>query len=219
MLVSQNEVRSRIEQVKLGYEGYRRQLSRLSLDGERKERIETDVRLMQEELNTLETLAQFGRIEPDRDKIEAEVRSRLAALRARMAADPHLAQYSQEERDSSSGEIRALQWALGEDILTIYTQELMKGHDPDPSRTNRALPAILIHALEEGPDPGTRAASAYDIGQLHITQGIPALAAALADDPLVADISLKALSLFTNEELLAANLPPGVLARVASSKQ
>ena len=154
MLVSQNEIRSRIEQVKLGYEGYRRQLSRLNLEGERKERIETDVRLMQEELNTLETLAQFGRIEPDRDKIEAEVSSRLAILRDRMATDPDLALYTQEERDSSSGEICALQWSLGEDILTFYTQELMKGHDPDPSRTDRACrPAYLSTPLKKARTP------------------------------------------------------------------
>ncbi len=55
MIVSQNEVKSRIEQTRLSYDGYRRQLSRLDLEGERKERLENDVRLMQEELNPLDT--------------------------------------------------------------------------------------------------------------------------------------------------------------------
>src|SRR4051794_16583750 len=218
MIVGQGEVRSRIEQIKLSYEGYRRQLDHLDLSVERKERLEVDVRLLQQELATLETLAQFGRIEQDRDKIEASVRERLAHLRERLATDPDLATYTPEERDQSSGEIRALQWALGEDTLTLYTNELMKGHDPDPSRTDRALPGILIHALEEGPDVDTRASAAYDLGKLHITQAIPALAAALTDDPFVADLALRSLASFSDEELAAANLAPAVISKVVEAR-
>lgn len=218
MIVSQTEVRSRIEQIKLSYEGYMRQLGHLDLSAERKERLEVEVRLLQQELATLETLAQFGRVEPDRDKIEASVRERIDHLRERLAADPNLAVYTAEERDQSSGEIRALQWALGEDTLTLYTNELMKGHDPDPSRTDRAMPGILIHALEEGPDIDTRASAAYDLGKLHIAQGIPALAAALNDDPFVADLALRSLASFTDEDLAAANLDPSVRARITEAR-
>ena len=218
MIVSQTEVRSRIEQIKLSYEGYMRQLGHLDLSAERKERLEVEVRLLQQELATLETLAQFGRVEPDRDKIEASVRERIDHLRERLAADPNLAVYTAEERDQSSGEIRALQWALGEDTLTLYTNELMKGHDPDPSRTDRAMPGILIHALEEGPDIDTRASAAYDLGKLHIARGIPALAAALNDDPFVADLALRSLASFTDEDLAAANLDPSVRARITEAR-
>jgi hypothetical protein len=218
MIVSQAEVRSRIEQVKLSYEGYKRQLDHLDLSLERRERLETDVRLLQQELATLETLAQFGRVEQDRDKIEASVRERLIHLRERMAAAPDLVLFSPEERDHSSGEIRALQWSLGEDALTLYTNELMKGHDPDPSRTDRAMPGILIHALEEGPDVDSRAGAAYDLGKLHITQGILALAAALADDPFVAELALQALASFSDQELAAASLSPSVLAQVVEAR-
>src|SRR5437762_7904080 len=139
MIVSQGEVRNRIEQIKLSYEGYRRQIKHLDLSGERRDRLETDIRLLKEELVTLETLAQFGRVEPDRDKIEASVRERLTHLRERMAAEPHLQQFTPHERDQSSGEVRALQWALGEDTLTLDTTEASKRHDPDPSRTVRAI--------------------------------------------------------------------------------
>jgi hypothetical protein len=107
---------------------------------------------------------------------------------------------------------------LGEDTLTLYTNELMKGHDPDPSRTDRAMPGILIHALEEGPDVDTRASAAYDLGKLHITQAIPALAAALSDDPFVSDLALRSLASFTDEELGAANLAPPVISKVAVAR-
>src|SRR5258708_9274677 len=99
MIVSQAEVRSRIDQLKLSFEGYKRQLDHLDLSAERTERLQTEVRLLQEEIATLETLAQFGRVEPDRDKIEAEVRSRLAHVRQRLSSDPPLQQDNTEERD------------------------------------------------------------------------------------------------------------------------
>jgi len=216
--VSQAQVRSRIDQLTLSFEGYKRQLYHLDLSEERKERLQTEVRLLQEEIATLETLAQFGRVELDRDKIEAEVRSRLAHMRQRLASDPALHDYSADERDMASGEVRALQWSLGEDTLSLYTQELLKGHDPDPSRTDRAMPGILIHTLEEGPDVDTRASAAYDLGKLHIAQGIPALAAALTDDPFVAELALKALASFSDDEISTAGLPDDVIAEIRQAR-
>jgi hypothetical protein len=217
MIVSQAEVRDRIDQLRLSYDGYRRQLDHLQLPPERLERLQTDIRLLQQELNTLETIAQFGRVEPDRDKIEASARERLAHVRERLAADPDLRGYAPEVRDQASGEIRALLWALGEDTLSLYSRELMKGRG-DPSRTDRAVPGILIHALEEGPDPDTRAGAAYDLGKLHVVQGIPALAAALADDPFVAGIALKSLASFSDQELSEAGLDAGTLAKIQAAR-
>ncbi len=218
MIVSQAQVRSRIDQLTLGYEGYKRQLDHLDLSAERKERLQIEVRLLQEEIATLETLAQFGRVELDRDKIEAEVRSRLSHVRQRLASDPELQDYTVDERDMASGELRALQWSLGEDTLSLYTQELLKGHDPDPSRTDRAMPGILIHTLEEGPDVDTRASAAYDLGKLHIAQGIPALAAALTDEPFVAELALQALASFSDGEISAAGLADDVIAEIGRAR-
>jgi HEAT repeat protein len=96
--------------------------------------------------------------------------------------------------------------------------ELLKGHDPDPSRTDRAMPGILIHTLEEGPDIDTRASAAYDLGKLHIAQGIPALAAALTDDPFVADLALQALASFSDEELSAAGLAKDIIAAIKQAR-
>jgi hypothetical protein len=219
MIVSHAEVRSRIDQLKLSYDGYKRQLDHLELSPERLERLETDVRLLEQELATLETLAQFGRIEPDREKIEASVRERLAHVRERLAADPDLQDYSPEERDRSSGEIRALMWALGEDTLSLYTKELMKSHDADPSRTDRAVAALLVHTLEQGPDVDTRAGAAYDLGKLHVVNGIPTLAAALTDDPLVADVALKSLASFSDEELSAAGVTDQLLSAIQAQRR
>jgi hypothetical protein len=218
MIVSQAQVRSRIDQLTLSFEGYKRQLDHLDLSGERKERLQTEVRLLQEEIATLETLAQFRRVELDRDKIEAEVRTRLAHVRQRLASEPALHDYTADERDMASGEVRALQWSLGEDTLSLYTQELLKGHDPDPSRTDRAMPGILIHTLEEGPDVDTRASAAYDLGKLQIAQGIPALAAALTDDPFVAELALQALASFSDDEISTAGLPDDVIAEIRQAR-
>lgn len=217
-IVSHAEVRNRLEQVKLSYEGYKRQLDRLDLSAERRERLETDVRLLGEETSTLEKLAQLGRVEPDRANVQAAVEERLAALRERLSTDPSLSRYSAEARDMASGEIRALQWALREDKLTLYTEELMKGHDPDPSKTDRAVPTILIHTLEEGPNVDARASAAYDLGKLHIVKAIPALATALDDDPFVAEMAFGALCRFTDEELAEAKLDGTLLERVRAAR-
>src|SRR5207248_3302797 len=99
LIASQAEIRGRIEQVKLSDTGYRRQLALLNVSPERRERLETDVRLAQEEIATLETLAQLGRVEPDRGKVEVATRERLDAVRARMSSDPALSQLTPAELD------------------------------------------------------------------------------------------------------------------------
>ena len=118
MIVSQNEIRSRIEQLRLNYEGYRRQLSRLDLSGERRERLERDVQLLDNEIATLEKIAQVGRVEPDRARIEEIVRERLAVVHERFASDPATAHLTSQEHEAISGETRALMWTLREDTLT-----------------------------------------------------------------------------------------------------
>lgn len=218
MIVSHSEVRSRIDQLKLSHEGYSRQLTRPGLTEERRERLETSVRLLGEEMATLETLSQFGRVEPDRDKIEAEVRRRLESVQARLAKDEALAGLELEERDLHSGEVRALQWALGEDKLMRDVQEWSDQTAHDPTRLERNLPVLLLKMVREGADAGTRAIAAYDLGKLHIAEAIPALADALEDEAAVAEVSWSALLMFSDEELQAAGLGTDVLARVAEAR-
>jgi hypothetical protein len=216
MIVSQAEVRNRIDQLKLSYDGYSRQLRKPDLSEDRRERLETSVRLLQEEIATLETLAQFGRVEPDRDKIEAEVRSRLSLLRARVASDPALAELSPDDRDLASGAVRALQWTLGEDRLTQHTEEWLRETAPNPARLARTLPLLLARSVRESSDPNARASAAYDLGNLHFTDAIPALADALADGQTdVAEAALTALRKFTAEELRSAGLDDTLLERIA----
>jgi hypothetical protein len=216
MIVSQAEVRARIEQIKLNFDGYMRQLRRGDLTGDRRGRLESDVRLLEEELNTLEKIAQLGRVEADRGKIEQIVRERLEEVRGKLAANPSYAGLAPEQRDLASGEVGALLWALQEDRMTHYSRELSKGHDPDPSRTDRAVPGILVHTLQEGPSVEARASAAYELGAMHIPQSIPALVAALEDDPFVAEIAMRALSKFSDEELTGSGLDPATLAQLRS---
>ena len=67
------------------------------------------------------------------EKVEAAVRERLQAVRARISADPALARLTEEERDLASGEIKGLLWALGEDPLTQKMRQLMPTSDPSGS--------------------------------------------------------------------------------------
>ena len=202
MLASQGEIKNKIEQLRLGYDGYGRQLTRPNLDARRRERLEIDVHLLGEEIATLEKLLQLGRAVNDRARIEEIARERLAEVRRSLAEDDALSSLNDQERDYVSGEIGALVWALGEDPLTLGMAEMMRGRgQADPARTDRALPAILIHQLEEAPDAETRASAAYELGKLHITQAIPNLTAALKDKPLVARIASSSLAMFTPEEL------------------
>ena len=154
-----------------------------------------------------------------RAKIEEIVQTRLAEVRTRMANDPTLSALTSEERDLSSGEIHALLWALGEDKITADLREAMRGHEhADPARTDRALPGILIHRLQEAPDTDTRAAAAYELGALGIVQAIPSLAAALNDEPLVAEIALHALRQFSDAQLSDAQLDEEVTGKVRAAR-
>lgn len=219
MIADNVEIRHRIDQLKLSYEGYTRQLSRPNLSDERQERLKASVRMLEQEGGTLEKLAQFGRVEADRDKIEAEVKARLGIVRERLASDPSLDGYSQEEREQTSGELKALQWALGQDKLVQDTQEWARETAFDPTRAERTLPALLDLVGREGGDTDTRANAAYDAGQLHIVGAIPMLVGALGDEPLVAEMAIQALCRFSKDELRSANVDARVLERVEKARQ
>jgi hypothetical protein len=219
MIVDNAEIRNRVEQLRLSYEGYKRQLSREGVTWERQERLRVSVRMLEEEIGTLEKLVQFGRVEADREKIEAEVRSRLSVVKERLASDAALDGYSQEEREQTSGDVKALEWALGEDRLVRDTQEWARETAFDPTRAERRLPAMLDMLLREGSDADTRANAAYDAGQLHIVEAIPMLAAALGDEREVAEMALRALCRFSEEELREAKLEDVVIRRVGRARR
>ncbi len=215
MLVSQSDIKNRIEELKLSLSGYSRQLQRLDISDERRERLGSDIVLLQEEVNALEALAQLGRVEPDREKVEVVVRQRIESLRAESAGDERLAALNEEERDQTTGEARALLWSVGEDRLTRNSRFLVEGREhSDPTRTDRAVPNILIHTLEEGPSPETRASAAYELGQLHIAQAIPNLVAALEDEPEVVEFALLALAKFTSEQLREAEVSSDLVEKI-----
>lgn len=220
MVASQAEIKSRIEELRLSHSGYTRQLGRPGLSRDRQERLEIDVGLLQEEIATLDKILSLSRIEPDHTKVQAAVQERLDVLAARYAEDPALAHLEPDELGAASGEARALLWALGRDRLTIAMHEIIKSHGPrDTGRTERAIPNILKHALEEGPDPDTRASSAYELGKLHIQEAIPSLVAALNDpDSFVGQVALRALAYFSDEELAKAQVVGGVLRQVSAAR-
>ncbi len=209
MLAGQGEIKGRIDELRLSHSGYTRQLGRPGLSSERQQRLETDVALLDEEISTLEKIYQLGRMEPDRKKVEASVQERLDVLAARYSQDSALSHLKPDELGAASGEAKTLMWALGRDRLTLAMQEIVKSHGPrDPSRTDRAIPNILRHSLEEGPDPDTRASAAYELGKLGIEEAIPWLLAALRDpDSFVAQIAARALAYFSDEDLAAAEVP------------
>ena len=208
MLAATAAIRNRIEELKLSHNGYARQLARGDITGERRERLHTETALLGEEIATLEKLAQLLRLEPDPAKVEAQVRERMETVRGRLAADASLAAYPEEERDNASGEMRAFLWSLGEDTLTKNVRFLTAGREKhDPARTNRALPNILIHTLQEGPSPEARASASYELGILGVGEAIPALVAALKDEAIVADMAFTALCRFADEKLSEAGVP------------
>jgi hypothetical protein len=215
MIVSQIEVRSRIESLKMSESGYKRQLERLDLSPERREMLQDRIAISQSEVATLEKVAQLIRSEPDSEKVEAAVRDRLAVVRRRVDDAGHSADLPPEDRVRSAGEIRGLLWVLGEDELTLSMQRIMEDTNrKDPTRTDRALPSILLHRLTEAPDPEERANAAYEIGKLGISEAIPALLDALSDQGLVADVALRALAMFQEEELKNSGASDEVLRRI-----
>ncbi|MDQ6695781.1 MAG: hypothetical protein M3014_15455 [Chloroflexota bacterium] len=221
--MSQNEIKSRIDQSRLSLQGYSRQLERADAGGlsaDRQARLSNDLRLVTEEIATLEKIAPLWRVEPDQTKIEAIIRDRLGALRGRMGADNELSGFTEAERDASSGEIKALVWVLGEDVLTLTMREMVKGHEHgDPERTNREMPRILIHQLQEAPDLDTRASAAYDLGKLGIKEGIAPLASALEEGGFVAEMALRSLCLFEPDDLKAVALEPRVMSLIEDARK
>jgi predicted HTH domain antitoxin len=215
-IVTHDEVRARIDQLRLSYHGYKRQLERLDLAPERRARLETDINLLEEEISTLEKIAQLGRIEPDRAKIEALVRERLHEVRAALAADPALYGLSAEQRDYTSGEVSALLWVLREDRLSMSMQQFAHSRR-QPEHTERTLASALIQRLRNPADRDAQASAAYELGKLHVVEAIPYLAAALEAPAPVAEMALNALASFTEQELLDAGLPAEVRSRIVRS--
>ncbi|HUP27209.1 MAG TPA: HEAT repeat domain-containing protein [Chloroflexia bacterium] len=215
MLASASEIKGRIDSLRLSSEGYKRQLSRAGQSPERHDRLKIDIALLEEEIGTLEKLGHLVRLEPDAAKVEVAVAARLEEVRSALSTYEQLSGYPAEQRDSASGEARALLWALGRDPLTLHMQELVKGHEhADPARTDRAIPSILIHTLEEAPDPDSRASAAYQLGQLHLIAAIPHLVQSLGDHPIVREIAMTALSRFTQSELQAAGVRSEIIQAV-----
>ena len=217
MLASQGEVRKRIDELRLSVDGYKRQLRTQAISTERRERLEAEVGLMEQEIATLEKIAQLGRVEEDRDKIETIVRERLKVLNERMAGDSALANLQSEQYEYTSGELKALLWVVGEDLLTQSLRQVVKIHyqsKADPSQASQAVADMLMRAVREGKTADMRASAAYDIGRLQLAQAIPQLAAALQDRPQVAEVALQALASFTDDKLKEAGLTGEVLARV-----
>lgn len=219
MIASRQDIKTRIEELKLSHTGYTRQLGRPGLSEERRERLLTDVAFLQAELGALDKVLQLCQVEPDAGEVQRLVEERLAVLAQRFAGDPRFAELEADDLGLASGEARALLWAVGRDKLTLAMQDIMQHAGPrDPSRIARALPAILLHALQEAPDPDARASAAYELGKLGVREAIPALEAALHDrDGMVAQVAFRSLVYFSDSELLQANVDAGVLEQVRAA--
>jgi hypothetical protein len=215
MIVSQTAVKARLDQQKLSYQGYKRQLERLDLSPERKARLQNEVRLLEEEISTLEKLAQLLRLEPDQARVEGSIRERLDMLRDNSG----LASPTQDDQGLVSGEVRGLRWALGEDMLSVAIDELRRSPArPIGENIDRAVASMLVQSVQEGQTADLRASAAYDLGKLHIEAGIPALVAALNDDPVVAEIALRSLLSFSDEQLKAANIDQTTIERIREAR-
>jgi hypothetical protein len=221
MLASSGEVRNHIEEVRLSSDGYKRQLRAPGISPDRRGRLEGEVALMEEEIATLEKIAQLGRVEEDRAKIEAMVLDRLTTLKERMASDSATAHLRPEEYAYVSGEVKALLWALGEDRLLQSMRQASASRDAsqgNPAQFDNAVAATLVRALREGAERDTRASAAYDIGRLHLVAALPALGAAIDDHPHVAAVALRALSTFSDDELSEAGVPETVMRKIAAGR-
>jgi hypothetical protein len=207
MLVTPNQVRTRIDHLRLSLDGYNRQLQRLDLSDERRSRHEAEVRIFAEEISTLRKLLEVMRVEPDPEKVEIIARDRLAEVRENLARDPLLEELDSAAKENSSGEARALLWALGEDTFSAG----MRAAEADRAERGasgavQALPMILRSGLSTGADANARASAAYELGVLHVVEAIPDLAAVLGEEGPVAEMALLALSRFSDNELFDAGL-------------
>lgn len=219
MIANRAQIKDRIEQIKLSYEGYTRQLSKLDLTEERQERLQTELELMQAEIATLEKVAQWYKLEPDSQKIELGSRERLLVLRERVSADPDFAMLEPSDRDLASGEIKALVWMLGEDTLSRVAQELSAGSQrDDPKRTDRAVEGFLLQTLQEGSEDA-QASAAYELGKLRLPVAIPHLFSALSLGGFVSEIARDALRNFSDSQLLEEGLGIDQIAYVRSESE
>lgn len=220
MIVEQAAIRSKLDELRFSHEGFSRQLERSGQSLERSERLRAELELLREEIATLEKVQQLGRVEPDRSKIGAAVEERLEAVRARLQAEARVAGLEPDQLGAVSGEARALLWTLGLDRLTVAMREMSQNVPArDASRTDRAIPNILLHSLQEAPEAESRASAAYELGKLQVAEAIPALARALNDpDPFVASVALQALSYFSEEALREGSISPEIVDRVSRAR-
>ncbi|MEA2573423.1 MAG: hypothetical protein QOH93_721 [Chloroflexia bacterium] len=221
MIVEQAAIKSRLDELRLSYEGFSKQLTRPGLSPERAERLHSELEMLREEIATLEKVQQLGRVEPDRARVEAAIEERLGVLQTRLAAEPGELDLDPEALGAVSGEARALLWTLGRDRLTLAMHEMSQNVPArDPGRTDRAVPNILLHALQEAPDAEARASAAYELGRLQVAEAIPALVHAVADpDAFVIDVALQALGYFSDEALREAHVGPILIQRVHSARE
>lgn len=221
MIVEQAAIKSRLDELRLSYEGFTKQLARPGLSAERSERVTAELEMLREEIATLEKIHHLGRVEADRARIEAIVEERLEIVQAKLTEDMRFTGIEPESLGAVSGEARALLWTLGRDRLTLAIQDMSRSMPVrDPGRTDRAVPNILRHALQEAPDAESRASAAYELGKLQLAEAIPALAAALDDeDAFVTDVALQALGYFPDEVLQEAQLSPATVERVTRARE
>jgi hypothetical protein len=220
MIVEQAAIKSRLDELRLSYAGFTKQLSRPGISAERAERVRSELESLAEEIATLEKIPQVGRVEANRARVGAIVQERLEVVQAKLSADVRFAGMESGALGAVSGEARALLWTLGQDRLTLAMQEMADStQGRDPGRTDRAVPNILLHALQEAPDAESRASAAYELGKLQLAEAIPALVRALDDDDsFVADVASQALGYFSDEALREAQVSPSVEERAARAR-
>ncbi|MDQ3706263.1 MAG: HEAT repeat domain-containing protein [Chloroflexota bacterium] len=221
MIVEQAAIKSRLDELRLSYDGFTKQLTRPGLSAERAERLHSDLEMLREEIATLEKLQQLGRVEPDRARVEAAVQERLEVVQERLLEEMRSVGLEAEAAGAISGEARGLLWALGRDRLTLAMQDMSQNvPGRDPGRTDRAIPNILLHALQEAPDAESRASAAYELGRLQLVEAIPSLVRAVEDrDSFVVDVALQALGYYPDEALREAQVSPTLIERVARARQ
>ena len=221
MIVDQAAIKSKLDELRMSYDGFTKQLTRPGLSAERAERLQVDLAMLRDEIATLEKLHQLGRLEPDRARVAAAVEERLEVVRERLGDEFPSIGLEPEAVGAISGEAKALLWALGRDGLSMAMHEMsLNVPGRDPGRTDRAVPNILLHALQEAPDAESRASAAYELGRLKVVEAIPSLVQALDDpDPFVVDVALQALGYYTQEALREARLSPTLIERVAQAME